>query len=210
MKQQTKAEFLDNMLSRIHDLPIIDVVGSVVPLTRRGRYYMGLCPFHNDHKLGSFVVTPGMNLWRCFTDGMGGDGISFYRQYYSLGFLDAAFKMAVDFNIISSEEAEKYSGKSYDIELIRKIERKFENADDEKKASLGIIRSVYQAIKDVCPLSEEHKNHLIEVRGLNEDDLCDYFTFPTRRTDLPGKIILNCKDKLSVRLTGKPYSSLSE
>ena len=71
LMEQRKVEFIEQMLNEVHMIPINEVVGSVVPLVQRGRHYMGLCPFHPDHRLGSFVVTPDKNIWQCFAEGIG-------------------------------------------------------------------------------------------------------------------------------------------
>src|SRR5206468_11644931 len=49
---------------RRHDL--VEVIRSRgVELTRKGKNYVGLCPFHEDHK-PSLVVNPVWRLWKCF------------------------------------------------------------------------------------------------------------------------------------------------
>ncbi|MGH9366293.1 MAG: CHC2 zinc finger domain-containing protein, partial [Thermoanaerobaculia bacterium] len=49
---------------RQHDL--VEVIRSRgVALTRRGRNWVGLCPFHSDRE-PSLVVNPDKQLWNCF------------------------------------------------------------------------------------------------------------------------------------------------
>ena len=55
---------------------IIDVISQYVKLERKGKYYFGLCPFHNE-KAGSFSVSPSKQMYYCFGCGAGGDVISF-------------------------------------------------------------------------------------------------------------------------------------
>ena len=43
---------------------IVDVVGQVVRLKRKGASYFGLCPFHNE-KTPSFSVSPGKQIFYC-------------------------------------------------------------------------------------------------------------------------------------------------
>ena len=49
-QEQRKAEFVEAMCQKVNDLPVVDVVGSVVDLVQKGRHYMGLCPFHPDNQ----------------------------------------------------------------------------------------------------------------------------------------------------------------
>lgn len=53
----------------------------------RGRW-MGLCPFHQDHK-PSFVVDTGKNLFYCYGCGRGGDVIRFAELYHQVRFPQA-------------------------------------------------------------------------------------------------------------------------
>jgi DNA primase len=43
-------------------LNIVDVIGGYVRLTRAGREWKGLCPFHTEHT-PSFYVNPQKQLW---------------------------------------------------------------------------------------------------------------------------------------------------
>lgn len=49
---------------------------------------MGLCPFHPE-RTGSFAVTPGKNLFHCFSCNRGGDGIAFIMEKENLTFMEA-------------------------------------------------------------------------------------------------------------------------
>lgn len=49
---------------------ILDIVGDFVELTKKGKDYEGLCPFHDDRHLGSFVVSESRNLCSCFSCGV--------------------------------------------------------------------------------------------------------------------------------------------
>lgn len=68
--------------------PIADVVGKFTKLTKRGRRYDGLCPFHNE-KTPSFQVYPDEGRYVCRGCGRGGDVIAFWREKYNLSFPDA-------------------------------------------------------------------------------------------------------------------------
>ncbi|NND70434.1 MAG: DNA primase [Rhodothermales bacterium] len=68
---------------------IVDVVGDYVRLKKRGSNYVGLCPFHNE-KTPSFNVNPGMQIYKCFGCGQGGDVFQFVKTIEKVEFPDSA------------------------------------------------------------------------------------------------------------------------
>ena len=72
---------------------IVDLIGSYVRLVRRGKSYIGLCPFHQE-KTPSFHVTPEKQMYYCFGCHAGGSVFTFLQQYEKLSFLDSAKKLA--------------------------------------------------------------------------------------------------------------------
>lgn len=64
------------------------VISSYVPLKRRGRTLVGLCPFHGE-KTPSFTVYPETASFYCFGCGAGGDVITFIKRIENLDYLDA-------------------------------------------------------------------------------------------------------------------------
>lgn len=64
---------------------IIQVIGDRIPLTKRGGSWIGLCPFHPDQK-PSFSVSEQKNIWRCWSEGIGGDVISFIQKFHGVDF----------------------------------------------------------------------------------------------------------------------------
>src|ERR1700681_1877894 len=77
--------FLDELRSRI---PLGDLVGRRVRLTRRGREQAGLCPFHNE-KTPSFYVVEDKGFFHCFGCGAHGDAIGFVMRADNLDFIEA-------------------------------------------------------------------------------------------------------------------------
>jgi len=81
---------------------LVAVVGSRgVALTRRGRNYVGLCPFHEDHE-PSLVVNPEKQLWNCFGacagngGKSGGDVFAFVARADGVTFLEALKKLGYE------------------------------------------------------------------------------------------------------------------
>ncbi len=83
-------KFLDELRSR---LSVADVVAEKVKLTRKGREYLGLCPFHNE-KTPSFTVNEAKGFYHCFGCGAHGDIIRFEMEANGLPFMDAVEKLA--------------------------------------------------------------------------------------------------------------------
>lgn len=83
-------KFLDELRSRVS---IADVVGAKVKLTRKGKEYSGLCPFHNE-KTPSFTVNEAKGFYHCFGCGAHGDIIKFEMDANNLPFIDSVTKLA--------------------------------------------------------------------------------------------------------------------
>lgn len=82
--------FIDDLLARTD---IVEVVGSRVPLKRKGKEYEARCPFH-DERSPSFYVSPTKQFYHCFGCGAHGTAISFLINYDRLEFLDAVDELA--------------------------------------------------------------------------------------------------------------------
>ena len=69
----------ETTIQKVRELAIEDVLSPYVRLSRKGSTLMGLCPFHTE-KTGSFAVTPGKNLFHCFSWNRGGGSITFIME----------------------------------------------------------------------------------------------------------------------------------
>lgn len=67
---------------------IARIVGEHVALRARGREYVGLCPFHDDHR-PSMNVVPAKQIFHCFVCGAGGDVFTFVQKYHRMDFPEA-------------------------------------------------------------------------------------------------------------------------
>jgi len=82
--------FLDELRARIS---LAAVVGRHVTLVKRGREYVGLCPFHKE-KTPSFSVVEDKGFYHCFGCGAHGDVIGFAMQKENLAFPEAVEQLA--------------------------------------------------------------------------------------------------------------------
>ena len=68
---------------------IVEIVSQYTSLTKAGRTFKGLCPFHSE-KNPSFYVYPEQQSWHCFgACNAGGDVLSFVMKKENLGFGEA-------------------------------------------------------------------------------------------------------------------------
>jgi len=67
---------------------IVELINDYVPLKKSGRNYQALCPFH-DEKTPSFMVSPELQIYKCFGCGAGGDAINFLMEYEKIEFWEA-------------------------------------------------------------------------------------------------------------------------
>ncbi len=81
---------------------IVEVVGEVVALRKRGSNYLGLCPFHNE-KTPSFNVLPERGIFKCFGCGKGGNAAIFLRDYHKMSYPDALRELAKRAHIVLPE-----------------------------------------------------------------------------------------------------------
>ena len=88
-------EFLTELRMRTD---IEQLISAYVPLKRRGKNLVGLCPFHNE-KTPSFTVYPETQSYYCFGCGAGGEAVNFICDVEHLDFTGAhpdAVKLLLD------------------------------------------------------------------------------------------------------------------
>lgn len=94
---------------------IVSVISPYVELKKRGKNYVGLCPFHNE-KTPSFTVYPDTQSFYCFGCGAGGEIISFTRRIDNLDFVEAVKSLADKCGMAMPQDG-------YDDSLVQKRKR---------------------------------------------------------------------------------------
>lgn len=138
---------------------IVDVIGEVVSLTKAGRNYLGLCPFHKE-KTPSFNVIEDRQFFHCFGCGKSGDVFKFIEEYRQVNFLESV-------KIIAER-----AGISVQVETTPQPNRRLH----PNQALLDIHQDAakfYHAVLMTTTIGQQARAYLAE-RGLT-DDLLEVF-----------------------------------
>lgn len=91
---------------------LVEVVSQYTTLRKKGKDYVGLCPFHNE-KSPSFSVDSKKGIWKCFGCGKGGtEAISFLMDKENLDYPGALKWLASFYNILIPEDVKPVPPKS--------------------------------------------------------------------------------------------------
>ena len=72
---------------------IVDVIRDYIPLTKKGKNYFGICPFHDDHN-PSMSVSPDKQMYKCFVCGAAGNVFNFVKDYKNINYYEAVKEVA--------------------------------------------------------------------------------------------------------------------
>ncbi|KAF8818105.1 DNA primase [Rickettsia endosymbiont of Cardiosporidium cionae] len=112
---ETLLDFYDNLRSKVL---ISDVIRRKLRLDKKGREYIGLCPFHNE-KTASFTVNDQKGFYHCFGCHAHGDVIKFISSLQSISYKESAVLIAREYNIsiprYESKTANSINSKNPDL-----------------------------------------------------------------------------------------------
>lgn len=88
-------EMLSNdKIKEIKDsVDIVNIIGSYLPLTPKGKNFFGVCPFHDDHT-PSMSVSKEKQIYTCFVCHETGNVFNFIMKYENISFMEAVKKIA--------------------------------------------------------------------------------------------------------------------
>lgn len=103
-------------------IAISEYVGRYVKLSKAGKNFKGLCPFHSE-KTPSFMVNPERGTFHCFGCGKGGSVFDFAMEYHRIDFREALESLADEAGIIltkssASNEKDKQKELLYEINAL--------------------------------------------------------------------------------------------
>lgn len=149
----------EQILDIKNSVNIVDVIGEVVALTKAGRHFLGLCPFHKE-KTASFNVIEDRQFFHCFGCGKSGDVFKFLEEYRNITFMESVQIIAERVGISVAVEGPKLANK-----LINPNQSLFNLNQDAAK--------FYHAVLMTTTIGQQAKEYLYQ-RGLT-DELLTYF-----------------------------------
>ena len=99
---------------------IVDLISGYVQLRKRGRNYIGLCPFHNE-KTPSFTVSPDKQIYHCFGCHAGGNAYKFIMEYKNVSFVESVQELAENLGIKLEENSAPNTEKKSEFEELYEI-----------------------------------------------------------------------------------------
>lgn len=143
---------IDEIRNRID---IVDVVSDFVSLKRSGQNYKALSPFTNE-KTPSFYVVPSKGIFKDFSSGKGGDGITFVMEHEGMSYVEAL----------------KYLARKYGVE-IREDDRTPEDlaAQSERDSLYIVMQFAKDYFKETLHKHDEGKSiglSYFRERGFND------------------------------------------
>lgn len=187
---------------------IVDVVSKYVNLTKRGKNYIGVCPFHDDHS-PSMSVSPEKQIFTCFSCGASGNVFTFVSDFEKISFSEAVKLLGdklginVGDNVISKKEKDDYfdiynlTSKFYQNSLftnlgknaIEYLEKRKIDKETIKKFGIGLsIQKV--SLTDYLKNKKYGVDKLIDIGLTNEngnDIFINRIMFPIY--DLSGNVV---------------------
>tara|TARA_Y100001968_G_C19440868_1_gene762443 strand:- start:855 stop:2909 length:2055 start_codon:yes stop_codon:yes gene_type:complete len=138
---------------------IVDVVGEHVVLKKRGREFVGICPFHDDSK-PSMTVSPAKQFYYCFSCGAGGNAIKFLMEFQRQSFGEVVLELARKYQL----PIETLDGPQQD-RLRQQLSRK-----DKLHNVLALAMEWFRS-QLKSSIGEPARNYLINTRHLSEGTL---------------------------------------
>lgn len=123
---------------------IVDTISTYVQLKKRGKNFIGLCPFHQE-KTPSFTVSEDKQIFHCFGCHAGGNVFKFLMEFKRISFIESVKEIA-DQNGISIEYDEQApTGEQTEQEILYDINVQAAHyfSDNLLKSSEGDIAREY-------------------------------------------------------------------
>ncbi len=135
-------------------LPIEELVRQYCQLTKKGRNFVALCPFHHDTH-PSFLVSPDKGICYCFPCQKGGDIFTFYQQIEGVDFIQALKDLAERTGVQLPDKG---------VEITHKDER------DRLRECLQVATSFYAEQLQQSPSAKKY----LADRGLTEAEIKNF------------------------------------
>ena len=135
---------------------IVDVISEYMQLTKRGRNWFGLCPFHGE-QTPSFSVSSDKQIFHCFGCGAGGNAITFIMDMEGISFPDAVVKLG------------ERAGIHLDVgPTLPDVTKKISKAEERMKEAHAFAADFFHHLLLNTEDGEEPLNYLLE-RGFTRE-----------------------------------------
>ena len=149
----------EHIVDQVRDsVDIVDVISEYVVLTKRGRNFLGLCPFHDDRR-PSFNVSQEKQIYKCFSCGAGGNAFRFLMELERISFVEAIRKLAEQAGIALPES--------------REVAPETQDAYDGLYAANELARKYYAHLLQNDPSGATARAYL-EGRGLSQETMSSF------------------------------------
>ena len=189
---------------------IVNIIGERLELKKAGKNFKALCPFHQE-KTPSFMVSPELQIYKCFGCGETGDVFSFLEKYEGMSFFESlqylAERLGIKLKRVSLTKSDKkirlyelnaltarfynyvlFEHKVGKIALSYLLEKRGLKLDTIKKFNLGF------SPQNSLPLL----NFLTKKKGFTREDLLESGTFYPKGSTLvdrfAGRVIFPIYD----------------
>ncbi len=144
---------------------IAEVLRQHLALTPKGREYVALCPFHDDHKPSMYVV-PSKQIYHCFSCGATGDVFSFVMKYLGLDFREA-LEMLAERAGVELTPWRRTGGISSGSEGGQPDDRGVTVPAEQVREALALTTDFYKAVLHKSDQGRASRE-MIKSRGINE------------------------------------------
>jgi len=111
---ESKIEEVRNSIS------IVDLISEYVQLRKRGKNFIGLCPFHTE-KTPSFTVSEDKQIFHCFGCHAGGNAFKFLMDYKKISFVESVQEIAAQQGIELSYDETPFDDRQSEQEILYDI-----------------------------------------------------------------------------------------
>ena len=184
---------------------IVDVISEHIVLKKKGKEFVGICPFHDDSK-PSMTVSPTKQFYYCFSCGAGGNSIKFLMEFTRNNFTDVVLSLAKknDINVINVDGPQQ---EIYKKQLSRR---------EELYKILRVTKEWFKSQLNNT-LGKEAHHYLTSQRNLNIKNINDFelgyapnswndlFNYLSKVEKFPLKLILSAGLVISKDNTDKVY-----
>ena len=175
---------MDNKIEQIRQASdIVDVISGYLPLTKRGKNYFGVCPFHDDNN-PSMSVSKDKQIYKCFSCGASGNVFTFVMDYEKVDFKEAvsilAKKAGIAFNKGTVSVKETKFDKYYNMyDLALKLYQNNINSAQGVAAvnylnDRGITKELIKEFKIGLSLNKDSLTKVLQKKGYTNKELEDY------------------------------------